>query len=105
MDDDKGSIGGLRNPPPITKKLFYVSIILDIVGLLLCLFIKWKLMLLMMVYIGVSKAYSWKKIRLKKYGFTGWLVVILFQGGYTFLLVNMAAENSFDLSWINSQRS
>jgi 1,4-dihydroxy-2-naphthoate octaprenyltransferase len=103
MDQDKGSIGGLKNPPPVTVKLYYVSIIFDVTGLLLCLLINWKMLVLMMAYIGVSKAYSWKKIRLKKYGFAGWLVVMLFQGGYTFLLVNMAAENSFNTSWFDSR--
>lgn len=101
MDEDKGSIGGLKNPPPVTKKLYYASILLDCVGSLLCFLISWKMLLLLIVYIGISKAYSWKKIRLKKYGLTGWLVVMLFQGGYTFLLVNMASESSFDGSWFS----
>jgi len=103
MDEDKGSIGGLKNPPPVTRKLYYVSIIFDAVGLLLCIFINLKMVLMMLIYIGVSKAYSWKKIRLKKYGLTGWLVVMLFQGGYTFLLVNMAAEDNFTLSWFDAR--
>jgi 1,4-dihydroxy-2-naphthoate octaprenyltransferase len=99
MDEDKDSIGGLKHPPPVTRKLYYASIVLDSAGLLLCLLINWKMMIMMLLYIGVSKAYSWKKIRLKKFGFSGWLVVMLFQGGYTFLLVNMAAENLFHASW------
>ena len=103
MDEDKGSIGGLKNPPPVTKKLFYASILFDSVGLLLCLLVHCELFLLMLVYVGISKAYSWKKIRLKKYGFTGWLVVMLFQGGYTFLLVNMPVTNMFDLNWFNEK--
>lgn len=100
-DDDKGSIGVLRNPPPATKKLFYVSIIFDSIGLLLCLLISYKLFMLMLVAVGISKAYSWKKIRLKKYSIIGWLTVMIFQGGYTFLLVNMAAANLFDLQWFS----
>jgi 1,4-dihydroxy-2-naphthoate octaprenyltransferase len=103
MDRDKGSIGGLKNPPPVTKKLYYVSMIFDAVGLSMCFIIHWKMFLLMLIYVGVSKAYSWKKIRLKKYAFTGWLVVMIFQGGYTFLLVNMATENMFELSWFNNK--
>ena len=99
MDQDKGSIGGLRNPPPATRKLYIASMWLDALGLILCLLINIKMMLLMIVYISVSKVYSWHGIRLKKYALTGWLVVILFQGGYTFLLVNMAAENLLDLQW------
>lgn len=103
MDRDKGSIGGLRNPPPVTRKLYTVSIIFDSVGLLLSLLIGWEMLLLMLVYVGISKAYSWHGIRLKKYGWTGWLVVMLFQGGYTFLLVNMASEDLFRREWFNMQ--
>lgn len=103
MDEDKGSIGGLENPPPVTKKLFYASIIFDSIGLLLCLLINYQMFLLMLVYVGISKAYSWKKIRLKKYGFSGWLIVMFFQGGYTFLLVNMAAANLFDELWFGNK--
>jgi 1,4-dihydroxy-2-naphthoate polyprenyltransferase len=101
MDKDVGSIGGLKKPPPVTKNLFYASILFDSTGLFLCLFINPTMLLLMLVYVGISKAYSWTGIRLKKYGFTGWLVVMLFQGGYTYLLVNMAAENQFNVSWFS----
>jgi 1,4-dihydroxy-2-naphthoate octaprenyltransferase len=103
MDNDKGSIGGLKNPPPATVKLFYISILLDVIGLLTCLLVSWRLVLLMMVYIVVSKAYSWKGVRLKKYGFTGWLVVMIFQGGYTFLVASMAAENLFAKQWFTAK--
>lgn len=103
MDNDKGSIGGLKNPPPVTKKLYYVSMIFDAVGLTMCFIIHWKMFMLMLIYVGVSKAYSWKKIRLKKYAVIGCLVVMIFQGGYTFLLVNMATENKFELSWFNQK--
>lgn len=103
MDNDKGSIGGLKNPPPVTLKLYKVSILLDITGLLLCLLINWKLLFLMLIYIAVSKAYSWKKIRLKKYGITGWLVVMFFQGGFTYILVNMSIENIFTFSWFSNK--
>jgi len=103
MDKDKGSIGGLKNPPPVTEKLYFTSIIFDCAGLFLCLLINWKMFFLMLLYVGVSKAYSWKNIRLKKYGITGWLVVMLFQGGYTFLLVNSASENVFDFNWVSEK--
>lgn len=103
MDKDKGSIGALKNPPPVTKKLYYTSMIFDFAGLVLCLLINWQMALLMLMYVGVSKAYSWHGIRLKKYGYSGWAVVMLFQGAYTYLLVNMASENSFDLAWFTEK--
>src|SRR3984885_10172197 len=37
MDNDEGSIGGLKHPPKPTKKLFYLSLIFDAAGLALSL--------------------------------------------------------------------
>ena len=104
MDRDKGSIGGLKNPPPVTEKLYYMSILFDAIGLLLSMAIGSIFFLIVLIYILISKAYSWKKIRLKKYGVLGWLVVILFQGGYTFLLVNMAIEDNFTIDWFTDKK-
>jgi 4-hydroxybenzoate polyprenyltransferase len=103
MDQDKGSIGALRNPPPATVDLYYASILLDVAGLGLAALIHWKMILLFTVYIAVSKAYSWHGLRLKKYAYTGWLAVMLFQGGFTYLLVNMCATNTFSTSWFTRE--
>ncbi len=99
MDKDTGSIGGLEHPPPATPKLYYASIIVDIAGLLLCALAGWQHMLVMAGYIAFSKAYSWYGIRLKKYAILGWLSVMFFQGGYTFMLANMTAVNNVSLQW------
>lgn len=99
MDKDTGSIGGLEHPPPVNKGMYYVSIIVDIAGLALCAFTGWRNVLVMAGYIGFSKAYSWYGIRLKKYPYLGWLSVMFFQGGYTYMQANMAAENMVSLSW------
>jgi len=101
MDNDKGSIGGLKNPPPTTVKLYYASIIMDMIGLMLCFFVNVWLAGMMLVFIAVSKAYSWRGIRIKKYAVLSWLVVVIFQGGFTFMLVNMCAENAFKKEWFN----
>ena len=104
MDNDTGSIGALRNPPPVSRGLYFTSIFLDIGGILLMMMIDIKMVILMIPYICVSKAYSWRKIRLKKYPFIGWIAVILFQGAYTFLLVSMSTENSFSTTWFTFQK-
>lgn len=103
MDKDTGSIGGLKHPPPVTPKLYYASIVMDIAGLFICLLAGWQNVLIMAGYVAFSKAYSWHGIRLKKYPYLGWLMVAFFQGGYTFLLANMAAENVFDTSWFTAK--
>ena len=82
MDKDTGSIGGLKNPPPVTRKLYTASIIFDCVGLALSLFANINLFLLMIIYIAISKAYSWNKIRLKKHAVLSWVIVMIFQGAY-----------------------
>lgn len=101
MDKDTGSIGGLEHPPPVTSKLYFASIIVDLIGLALCAFAGWQHIIIMAGYIGFSKAYSWYGIRLKKYPVAGWLSVMFFQGGYTFMLANMAAVNEVSLHWFS----
>jgi 1,4-dihydroxy-2-naphthoate octaprenyltransferase len=99
MDKDKGSIGGLEKPPPVTKNLFYASIIFDTAGLLICLFANWRMAVVMACYVLFSKAYSWHGVRLKKYAIGGWATVAVFQGGYTFMMANMAAVNDVSTAW------
>ncbi len=103
MDRDTGSIGGLEKPPPVTKKLFYASIIADTIGLILCLFISLPLTGLMLLYMLASKAYSWHGIRFKKYAIGGWMIVMVFQGGFTFMLANMAASGVFGAEWFSQK--
>ncbi len=103
MDKDTGSIGGLKNPPPVTPKLYYASMVMDITGLLLCLLAGWQNVVTIAGYVAFSKAYSWHGIRLKKYPYMGWLMVAFFQGGYTFLMANMAAVDVFDARWFTAR--
>lgn len=99
MDKDEGAIGGLEHPPPVTRNMYYVSIIVDVMGLLICMLAGWQHVLLMMGYIVFSKAYSWNGIRLKKYPYLGWLSVMFFQGGYTYMQANMAATDMVSVQW------
>ena len=87
MDRDTESIGGLEKPPPPSPQLFWVSVVLDSTGILLSLIIGPLFTVVMLFYIGASKAYSYRGIRLKKFPYLGYLVVILFQGAVTFWLV------------------
>ena len=103
MDKDTGAIGGIEHPPPVTRNMYYVSIFVDVAGILICALAGWKLTLVMCGYIGFSKAYSWDKIRLKKYPYLGWLSVAFFQGGYTFMLGSMTATNNVSGTWFTAQ--
>ena len=103
MDKDTGSIGGLEAPPPVTPKLYHASIWLDATGVLLSFLIGWKFALIILLYIGISKAYSWHGIRLKKYPVLSWIIVSAFQGGYTYMLVNMSVTSNISFQWMTSK--
>ena len=87
FDKDEKSIGGLKNPPPVNKGLYYLSLLFDAIAILLG-FLKISVVfaLLLLIYGVVSKAYSHPSIRLKKFSIGGWLTVGIFQGFFTFLM-------------------
>jgi 1,4-dihydroxy-2-naphthoate polyprenyltransferase len=87
MDRDTGSIGGIEKPPLPSRQLFLTTIVLDTAAILLCLLIGPFFAAVSLLYIGASKAYSYRGIRLKKYPVIGYLTVIIFQGALTFWLV------------------
>jgi len=86
FDRDQASIGGLRSPPPVTKDLYWVSLILDLVAVLLGLTVNWPFALMVLIYGLVSKAYSHPAIRLKRYPWISWIVAGFFQGFFTFMM-------------------
>ena len=89
-DKDEGSIGGLEHPPPVSKKLLYAAWAFDVAAVLLGLLISWQLALALLIYGLVSKAYSYDRIRLKRYPIISWLVIGVFQGAFTYLMVFQA---------------
>jgi 1,4-dihydroxy-2-naphthoate octaprenyltransferase len=101
MDRDTGSIGGIEKPPQPSRQLFMLTIFMDILAIALSVLIHWWLPFFLLLYIGASKAYSYRGIRLKKYPITGYLTVIIFQGALTFALVYAASSliNPFEIPW------
>ena len=87
FDRDKGSIGGLEHPPPVSQQLYYVSLGLDVAAIALGSLISDLFAGMLLVYGLVSKAYSHPAVRLKKHPIIGWLVAGLFQGFFTVLMV------------------
>lgn len=87
MDRDTASIGGLKNPLQPTRLLYFVTICMDVTSIILALFITPLFSFGILLYILASRAYSYRKIRLKKYPVTGYLVVIIFQGALAFFLI------------------
>lgn len=99
FDKDESSIGGLKNPPMVSKELYYVSLLLDLVGLSLGFLISIEFVIMILIYGLISKAYSHPSIRLKKYPIAGWLAAGIFQGYFTFLLSYIAIN---DISLVNT---
>src|SRR5688572_3463518 len=97
FDKDEQSIGGLKNPPPVTSGLYYLSLLFDVITIVLG-YLKINLVFATMLFIYglVSKAYSHPDIRLKKYPVTGWLITGFFQGIFT-LVMCYVGLNNFDL--------
>lgn len=86
MDRDETPIGGLKNPKQPTRQLFYVTIAMDVLAVLLSLLISTLFALGILIYILASRAYSYRGIRLKQYAVTGFLTVFIFQGAFVFFI-------------------
>jgi 1,4-dihydroxy-2-naphthoate octaprenyltransferase len=97
FDNDEGSIGGLKNPPPVNKGLYSTSLLFDAIAIVLGFIKIGTLFAVMLLIYGLaSKAYSHPSIRLKKFPFGGLITVAFFQGFFTFLLCYVGINN-FDL--------
>ena len=94
-DKDEDSIGGLKAPPKVTPELLHLVWLFDSLALLGALLLGWRFAGLVLVYLLVSKAYSYEGIRLKKYPLLSTAVVVLFQGAFTFLLTQVGTGASF----------
>jgi len=86
IDRDETAIGGLSNPLQPTRQLFYVSIGMDVLAIVLSFFISFQFALGILLYITASRAYSYKGVRLKRYPIAGFLTVFICQGALVFWL-------------------
>jgi len=87
MDRDETPIGGLKKPMQPTRQLFRISLLMDVIALVISLIISKVLALGILFYIIASRAYSYRRIRLKQYPVIGFLTVFIFQGAVIFLIV------------------
>jgi 1,4-dihydroxy-2-naphthoate octaprenyltransferase len=94
FDKDEKSIGGLKNPPPVKKGLYYLALTFDAIAIILAIVkISIPFAIMVLVYGLVSKAYSHPSIRLKKRPIVGWLTIGLFQGLFTFMMCYVGINN------------
>jgi 1,4-dihydroxy-2-naphthoate octaprenyltransferase len=92
MDRDTTPIGGLEHPPQPTRRLFLVTVVMDLAALALASILGGYVLAGLAIYILASRAYSYRGIRLKKYPFAGWLTVIVCQGALIFFVVYLGSH-------------
>ncbi|MEJ8802867.1 UbiA family prenyltransferase [Pontibacter sp. H249] len=88
-DRDEGSIGGLERPPKVTRELMHLVLLFDVMAVVLALWLSPLFAALIALYLLISKAYSYEGIRLKKYPILSTLVVTVFQGAFTYFMVQV----------------
>ncbi|MBO2011401.1 UbiA prenyltransferase family protein [Siccationidurans soli] len=88
-DKDEGSIGGLKVPPKVTPELLHLVWLFDALAVVGAVLLSRPFAVLVVVYLLVSKAYSYEGIRLKKYPLLSTLVVVIFQGAFTLLMTQV----------------
>ncbi|NJL74907.1 MAG: UbiA family prenyltransferase [Saprospiraceae bacterium] len=95
FDKDEGSIGGLKKPPLVSQELYYYSILLDAIAVIVgWLAINWQFGLMLFIAGWVSKAYSHPSVRLKKMAWLSWLTAGFFQGYFTFIMSYLALHDT-----------
>ena len=90
QDQDETSIGGLKHPPKVTRNLYFATLFLDFAGVGCALLISASFSLMVLIFVLVSRAYSYRKIRLKKFAVIGFLTVFIFQGAFVYLMTSCA---------------
>ena len=94
MDRDESPIGGIAKPLQPTSQLFYITIVMDVLAVVLGIFISPYFAAGIFLYILASRSYSYRGIRLKKYPIPAYLTVIVFQGAVTFAMVYHGSDLS-----------
>ena len=100
QDRDETSIGGLKYPPKVTKNLFYATLLLDFTGVLCALFVSIYFSMFIVIFVIMSRAYSYRNVRLKKYPIIGFLTVFIFQGAFFYLMASSAIVNSYSFQFL-----
>ncbi len=94
-DRDISSIGGLKYPPQVTRNLFKVTLAMDFLALFAGLLVSVSFMIMAAIFILMSRLYSYRQIRLKKYPVTAFIIVFIFQGGFVYLMATEAIMHVF----------
>jgi len=80
FDKDEGSIALIEKPPMVDKSLFYFSIVLDIIAIMMAAVVSEILCIAGLVYGLISKVCCRPSVRFKKIPLISFLIVFIFQG-------------------------
>ena len=84
-DQDEGPIGALEAPPKPTQLLLQVANVMDSLAILLSILVNIYFTALVITFIVISRLYSNRQVRLKKYPVVAFLIVCLCQGTGVFV--------------------
>lgn len=90
QDRDTGSIGGLKHPPKVSRNLYHATLLMDVLATLSGLLISVYFSLFVLIFILISRAYSYRNVRLKQYAVIGFLTVFVFQGAFVYMMASSA---------------
>ena len=100
FDRDEGSIALLEKPPLVDKSLYYFSLLIETIGIILAFIINVEFAIAVLIYGILSKLYSHPSIRLKKYPIISFLIVFFFQGAFIYWTTYTAVSNlNLFLGW------
>ncbi len=91
-DKDEGSIGGIKHPLPVSRQLLWITWLLDLLAVCFGLLLSWRFALMVLIYSLVSRAYSHPAIRIKRYPIVSLIVLVLFQGLFTYSMVTLGIQ-------------
>lgn len=101
MDQDTESIGGVKTPMKPQKELFWASVTLDGIALIWSAFISLPLFFGVLLYITMSRLYSYRGIRLKRFPILGFMTVFLMQGAGIFATVYYTIQtHDMEIPWM-----
>jgi 4-hydroxybenzoate polyprenyltransferase len=83
-DRDVGPVGGLERPPPVPDALFSFSLLVQAIGLVLCLFVNVQVVAIYCIFMMLSVAYSHPRVRLKAHPYSSLALVAVGQGVLAF---------------------
>ena len=94
QDKDTGPIGGIENPGKVPPSVGWITLLVDVVAVLLSFDISTLFAGCIVLYIVLSRLYSYRGVRLKKYPVLGYLTVTLSQGALVYFASYIAISGN-----------